>query len=89
MSAHLEKRLAELNQEIRTYPGPIARCDQHLPALLDERAKIIAELEREGVVVRRRIPSLAQSNPHNIGYLRTKRERTGHLIDLADHKSSA
>ena len=47
MSAYLEKRLAQLNEEIRTYPGPIARCDQHLPALLDERSRIILELERE------------------------------------------
>ena len=46
MSADLEKRLAELNQEIRNYPGPIARCDQHLPALLEERARLMAELER-------------------------------------------
>ena len=27
--------------------GPIARCDQHLPALIEERAKIMAELEHE------------------------------------------
>jgi len=47
MNAHLEKRLAELNEEIRTYPGPIARCDEHLPALLEERARLMAELERE------------------------------------------
>ena len=47
MSAYLEQRLAELNQEIRTYPGPIARCDQHLPALLEERTKIIGELAHE------------------------------------------
>ena len=47
MSAHLEQRLRDLNEEIRTYPGPIARCDQHLPALLEERAKIMAELEHE------------------------------------------
>jgi len=47
MSRHLERRLAELNEEIRHYPGPIARCDQHLPALLEERARLIAELERE------------------------------------------
>jgi hypothetical protein len=45
MSAHLERILAELNEEIRTYPGPIARCDQHLPALLEERARIVAELQ--------------------------------------------
>lgn len=47
MSAHLKRRLAELNEEIRHYPGPIARCDQHLPALLEERARLMAELERE------------------------------------------
>ena len=47
MSAYLEQKLAELNEEIRTYPGPIARCDQHLPALLEERARLMAELARE------------------------------------------
>ena len=39
-------------------------------------------LEREGVRVSARVPSKASANPHNIGYLRTKRERTGHLIEL-------
>jgi hypothetical protein len=47
MSAYLEKKLVELNEAIRNYPGPIARCDEHLPALLEERARLIAELERE------------------------------------------
>ena len=47
MSVFLKQRLAELNEEIRHYPGPIARCDQHLPALLEERARLMAELERE------------------------------------------
>ena len=47
MSAYLEQKLAELNEEIRNYPGPIARCDQHLPALLEERSKLIAELAHE------------------------------------------
>ena len=47
----------------------------------------IEGLESEGIVVRRRIPSAASFNPHNIGYLRTKRERTGHLIEL--EKSTA
>ena len=46
----------------------------------------IATLQDEGIVVRRRIPSLASANPHNIGYLRTKRERTGHLIELTAEK---
>ena len=47
MSAYLQRRLAELYDEIRHYPGPIARCDELLPALLEERARIMAELERE------------------------------------------
>jgi GTP cyclohydrolase II len=42
----------------------------------------IAGLAAEGIEVRHRIPSVAKANPHNVGYLRTKRERTGHLIDL-------
>jgi GTP cyclohydrolase II len=36
----------------------------------------------EGIPVRGRIPSPAAHNPHNVDYLRTKRERTGHLIEL-------
>ena len=47
MSLYLARRLEELNAEIRTYPGPIARCDEHLPALLEERGKLMAELEHE------------------------------------------
>ena len=48
----------------------------------------IKGLESEGVAVRRRIASVASSNPHNIGYLRTKRERTGHLIDLGGESTA-
>ncbi|MBS2025650.1 MAG: GTP cyclohydrolase II [Deltaproteobacteria bacterium] len=41
-------------------------------------------LASEGVAVRRRVPSPSAGavNPHNLGYLKTKRERTGHLIEL-------
>src|SRR5438128_6449194 len=42
----------------------------------------ISGLEKEGVRVRKRIASVAPLNPHNAGYLRTKRDRTGHLIEL-------
>ena len=47
MSVWLEKRIAELSEEIRHYPGPIARCDEHLPALLEERARLIAQLAQQ------------------------------------------
>ena len=48
MSAWLETRIAQLSEEIRRYPGPIARCDEHLPALLEERARLVNQLEKQG-----------------------------------------
>jgi GTP cyclohydrolase II/3,4-dihydroxy 2-butanone 4-phosphate synthase/GTP cyclohydrolase II len=42
----------------------------------------IAGLVEEGIPVRRRIASRTEHNPHNVDYLKTKRERTGHLIEL-------
>jgi hypothetical protein len=47
MSIYLQRKLEELNDQIRTYPGPIARCDEHLPALLEQRGLLIHELEKE------------------------------------------
>jgi GTP cyclohydrolase II/3,4-dihydroxy 2-butanone 4-phosphate synthase/GTP cyclohydrolase II len=49
----------------------------------------IRGLEQEGLPVRRRIPSVAPLNPHNADYLRTKRDRTGHLIELFAEEDSA
>jgi chromosome segregation ATPase len=43
---HLETRIAELNGEISHYPTPIARCDQHLAALLEQRSALHARLQR-------------------------------------------
>jgi hypothetical protein len=45
MREELRRRIAELSEEIRHYPTPIARCDLHLPALLEERAELMAKLE--------------------------------------------
>ena len=43
----------------------------------------IAQLVEAGMPVSRRIALPSPANPHNLGYLRTKRDRTGHLIELA------
>ena len=45
MRAELQRRIDELNHEIRHYPTPIARCDLHLPALIEERVELMAKLE--------------------------------------------
>jgi GTP cyclohydrolase II len=42
----------------------------------------VAGLEEAGVAVRTRIQLPSPANPHNVGYLRIKRERTGHLIEV-------
>ena len=42
----LVSRLATLSEEARTYPGPIARCDDQLPALLERRARVAEALQR-------------------------------------------
>lgn len=41
----LDRRLAQLNKEIRNYPRPLAHCDQHLDALLEERTKVLKAIE--------------------------------------------
>jgi len=41
----IEARLAELSDEIRRYPTPIARCDVQLTELLERRAQLVARLE--------------------------------------------
>ena len=41
----LAARLARVNDEIKSYPQPIARCDAQLAGLLEERARIRSRLE--------------------------------------------
>ncbi|MGZ5031830.1 MAG: hypothetical protein ACXWAC_01415 [Usitatibacter sp.] len=44
LQARLEERLRQVNEEIRGYPQPIARCDAQLGGLLAERERIRAEI---------------------------------------------
>jgi chorismate mutase len=37
-------RLNQIAEEVREYPGPIARCDAQLGGLIEERAEIHAAL---------------------------------------------
>ncbi len=46
-------------------------------------------LTEAGVAVRRRIPLPSPANPHNVNYLRVKRERTGHMIQTDDDVAQA
>jgi len=43
--ARLRARLAEVNDDIRHYPQPIARCDDQLGGLHEERARLLEALD--------------------------------------------
>ena len=49
MSTELDMKIAELSDEIRRYPTPIARCDVQLTELLQRRAYLLAEKGRAAV----------------------------------------
>ena len=48
--------------------------------LLTNNPEKVAGLEAEGIVVAERLPLMIAANPHNAGYLETKRDRTGHRL---------
>jgi hypothetical protein len=45
--AELEQAIARLSDEIRHYPTPIARCDEQLTALIEERSGLLGLLEEK------------------------------------------
>ena len=47
MRQELERRIAELSDEIRRYPTPIARCDEQLTALIEERSRLLNLLDEK------------------------------------------
>jgi 3,4-dihydroxy 2-butanone 4-phosphate synthase / GTP cyclohydrolase II len=51
--------------------------------LLTNNPAKIEGLERHGVEVVERVPLWISPNPSNLGYLRTKREKMGHLFPEA------
>jgi len=58
--------------------------------LVTNNPQKLAQLAEAGIAVERRIALPSPSNPHNVAYLRVKRERTGHLIRTdADEESAA
>ncbi len=52
-------------------------------------AQELAGLRELGIPVRRRIGLPSPANPHNRGYLETKRAQTGHLIETDDEVARA
>ncbi len=53
--AALERRVAGLSEEVRGYPGPIARCDDQLLALIERRNRV-----QEALAAARRLQALLE-----------------------------
>lgn len=41
LQQHLQRRSRELKEEVRNYPTPIARCDEQLPKLIEQRNEVV------------------------------------------------
>jgi 3,4-dihydroxy 2-butanone 4-phosphate synthase/GTP cyclohydrolase II len=52
--------------------------------LLTNNPEKRAGLEGHGLTIRERLPLQTDPTPQNVGYLRAKREKLGHLLDLPD-----
>lgn len=52
----------------------------HAIRLLTNNPEKVAALEAQGVAVAERVPHQLPANPHNLRYLATKRDRSGHLL---------
>ena len=48
--------------------------------LLTNNPEKVARLQTEGLIVAERLSLKITANPHNAGYLDTKRDRTGHKL---------
>jgi hypothetical protein len=46
MRSELLRRIEQLSREIRNYPTPIARCDEQLSGLIEERSRLLNELKK-------------------------------------------
>lgn len=59
LRACLEDQSAALSAEVRTYPTPIAACDEQLTELIERRSRVIERL--------RRIDDATPVTPGNVG----------------------
>lgn len=78
-------RALGFQDDLRSYEAGAAMLKQlqvRSIVLMTNNPDKVRQLKAAGVSVARREPHLLPSNPHNRAYLRTKRDRSGHLIDL-------
>ncbi len=64
----------------------LADLGLHNIRLLTNNPKKVVGLEGYGLKVTETVPIIVTPNPHNIQYLKTKREKMGHILDIPEIK---
>ncbi|MGH8705069.1 MAG: hypothetical protein ACREUO_06580 [Burkholderiales bacterium] len=72
---YLEDAGARINAEIRSYPTPIARCDEQLSQLLERREGIFRLLHRTDALIEEFIHSPIQADDETEKLLRSRLKR--------------
>ena len=84
VEANLALGLPEDMRDYRVAAEMLLDLGVRRASLLTNNPAKIEGLERYGVEVVARIPLGIPPNPSNLGYLRTKREKMGHLLPMAE-----
>jgi 3,4-dihydroxy 2-butanone 4-phosphate synthase / GTP cyclohydrolase II len=82
VDANLELGLPADARDYRVAARILADLGVHAVRLLTNNPAKTVALERHGVSISNRVPLEVPPTPDNLRYLRTKRDRMGHLLDL-------
>ena len=83
VEANLALGLPEDGRDYRVAAAMLLDLGVRRARLLTNNPAKVEGLERHGVEVVERMPLRISPNPSNVGYLRTKREKMGHLFPVA------
>jgi GTP cyclohydrolase II len=82
VEANLALGLPEDGRDYRVAAEMLLDLGVRRARLLTNNPAKVEGLERHGVAVVERLPLRISPNPSNLGYLRTKREKMGHLLPM-------
>jgi 3,4-dihydroxy 2-butanone 4-phosphate synthase/GTP cyclohydrolase II len=82
VEANLALGLPEDGRDYRVAAEMLLDLGVRRVRLLTNNPAKVEGLERHGVEVVERVPLRISPNPSNLGYLRTKREKMGHLLPM-------
>lgn len=88
VDANLALGLPEDNREFATAAQILSSLGIKTVRLITNNLDKYRALTELGLQITERVALVSPANPNNIAYLRTKRERMGHLIDIGDGISS-